>query len=168
MSEEENKFLPLVALRGRVVLPFVTTSFDAGRLITLAAVKNSLEKGKLLIAVAQRDEHKEQISEDDLYSVGTVFSVARVTNLPGNRVRVTGKGLYRVKIKNLCRDENCLFAYAEKNPTVFADSALEEAYLRSARYAMSEIIESPSNRLIGEDVTNVLRGTEDKEEFVYT
>ena len=168
MSEEENRFLPLVALRGRVVLPFVTSSFDAGRLITLSAVKNSLEKGKLLIAVAQRDEHKEQLAEGDLYTVGTVFSVARVTNLPGNRVRVTGKGLYRVKIKNLCSDDNCLYAYAEKYPTVTGDSALEEAYLRSARYAMTEIIESPSNRLIGEDVTNVLRGTEDKEEFVYT
>ncbi|MCM1437608.1 MAG: endopeptidase La [Roseburia sp.] len=168
MADEENKFLPLVALRGRVVVPYATTSFDAGRLITLSAVKNSLEKGKLLIAVAQRDEHKEQISEDDLYSVGTVMSVARVTNLPGNRVRVTGKGLYRVKIKSVCADGNCLFAYAERYPTIFGDEALEEAYLRSARYAMSEIIESPANRLLGEDISNVLKSTVDKEEFLYT
>lgn len=168
MAEEEKRFLPLVALRGRVVLPYVTTSFDAGRLITLSAVKNSLENGKLLIAVAQRDEHKEQITEEDLYAVGTVFSVARVTNLPGNRVRVTGKGLYRVKIKTVIADDNCLFAYAEQSPTVCDAPALEEAYMRTARYAMSEIIDSPSNRLIGEDITNVLKNSEDKEEFVYT
>ncbi len=168
MAEEENRFLPVVALRGRVVLPYVTTSFDAGRLITLSAVKNSLEKGKLLIAVAQRDEKKEQISEEDLYAVGTVMSVARVSNLPGNRVRVTGKGLYRVKIKNLCADDNCLYAYGEKAPVKSDEPALEEAYFRSARYAMTEIIDSPANRLIGEDVANVLKNSEDKEEFVYT
>lgn len=168
MSEEENRFLPVVALRGRVVMPYVTTSFDAGRLITLAAVKNALDKGKLLIAVAQRDEKKEQISEEDLYSVGTVMSVARVSNLPGNRVRVTGKGLYRVRIKNICADDNCLYAYAEKAPVKADEPALEEAYFRTARYAMTEIIESPQNRLIGEDVTNVLKSGEDKEEFVYT
>lgn len=168
MSEEENRFLPVVALRGRVVMPYVTTSFDAGRLITLAAVKNALDKGKLLIAVAQRDEKKEQISEEDLYAVGTVMSVARVSNLPGNRVRVTGKGLYRVRIKNICADDNCLYAYAEKAPVKADEPALEEAYFRTARYAMTEIIESPQNRLIGEDVTNVLKSGEDKEEFVYT
>lgn len=168
MSEEENRFLPVVALRGRVVMPYVTTSFDAGRLITLAAVKNALDKGKLLIAVAQRDEKKEQISEEDLYSVGTVMSVARVSNLPGNRVRVTGKGLYRVRIKNICADDNCLYAYAEKAPVKADEPALEEAYFRTARYAMTEIIESPQNRLIGEDVANVLKSGEDKEEFVYT
>lgn len=168
MSEEENRFLPVVALRGRVVMPYVTTSFDAGRLITLAAVKNALDKGKLLIAVAQRDEKKEQISEEDLFAVGTVMSVARVSNLPGNRVRVTGKGLYRVRIKNICADDNCLYAYAEKAPVKADEPALEEAYFRTARYAMTEIIESPQNRLIGEDVTNVLKSGEDKEEFVYT
>lgn len=168
MSEEESRLLPLIALRGRVVLPYVTTSFDAGRLITLAAVKNALEKGKLLVAVAQRDEKKEQISQDDLYCVGTVFSVARVTNLPGNRVRVTGKGLYRVRVKSVIESDNCLFVSADKAPLVKNEPTLEEAYLRSARYAMTEIIDSPSNRLIGEDVTNVLRNSEDKEEFVYT
>ena len=58
MSEEESRYLPLVALRGRVCLPYVSVSFDAGRLITLAAVKNALDRGKVLIAVAQKDENK--------------------------------------------------------------------------------------------------------------
>lgn len=168
MSEEESRYLPLVALRGRVCLPYVSVSFDAGRLITLAAVKNALDRGKVLIAVAQKDENKEKVTESDLYTVGTVFSVSRVSNLPGNRVRVTGKGLYRVKIKSVYADDNCLYAYADRMPVSAGDPALEEAYLRSARYTVSEILESPSNRLLGEDVSNVLRTTEDKEEFVYT
>ncbi|MDE6558130.1 MAG: endopeptidase La [Clostridia bacterium] len=168
MAEEENKYLPLVALRGRVALPYVTISFDAGRLTTLTALKCALDRGKQLIAVTQRDEKKEQVSADDLYSVGTVFSIARVTNLPANRVRVTGKGLYRVKIKNITSEDNCLYAYGEKAPEIADEPELEEAYFRSAKYAMGEILDSPSNRLISEDISNVLKNGEDKEEFVYT
>ena len=110
MAEEDRKFLPVVALRGRVALPQVTTSFDAGRLITLAAVKNALDRSKLVIAVAQRDENMETVGANDLYEVGTVFSISRVSNLPGNRVRVTGKALYRVKISDLCYDDKCMYA----------------------------------------------------------
>ena len=88
MIDEVNRFLPVAALRGRVALPYVTTSFDAGRLITLAAVKSALDRDKLLIAVAQRDENKEQITEADIYEVGTVFQVSRVTNLQIGRAHV--------------------------------------------------------------------------------
>ena len=82
MAEEENKFYPVVALRGRVALPCVTTSFDAGRLATLAALKCALDKGKTFIAVTQKDDKKEDVGEGDVYSIGTLFSISRVTNLP--------------------------------------------------------------------------------------
>lgn len=168
MAEQESKYLPVAALRGRVALPFVTMSFDAGRLITLAAVKSALDRGKLLIAVAQRDEKKEQVTSEDLYEYGTVFSVTRITNLPGNRVRITGKGLYRVRVKDLCTEDNCLFAYGEKAPSVSCQPEMEEAYLRTARYAVTEILDGQPNRSIGDDSADVLRKTEDKDEFVYT
>ena len=168
MIDEVNRFLPVAALRGRVALPYVTTSFDAGRLITLAAVKSALDRDKLLIAVAQRDENKEQITEADIYEVGTVFQVSRVTNLPGNRVRVTGKGLYRVKISGLCLDDNCMYAMAESAPLTEDNPAYDEAYFRTARYSMTSILENPSNRLISEDISNVLKNSLNKEEFVYT
>ena len=167
MSEEESKFLPLVALRGRVCLPYFTLSFDAGRLITLAAVKEALDRGKMLVAITQRDEKVDKVTEEGLYTVGTVLTISRVANLPGNRVRVTGKGLYRVRLKSIHQDEACLYACVEKAPVLREDSALEEAYFRTARFAMNEVLESPSNRLIGEDIANVLKTTEDKEEFVY-
>ncbi|MDE6791349.1 MAG: endopeptidase La, partial [Clostridia bacterium] len=168
MAEEENKIYPVVALRGRVALPCVTTSFDAGRLATLAALKCALDKGKIFIAVTQKDDKKEEVGEGDVYHIGTLFSISRVTNLPANRVRVTGKGLYRVKLKKITTEDNCLHATCEKLPVSMKEPELEEAYFRSARYAITEILESPSNRLIGEDVVNVLKNGEDKEEFVYT
>lgn len=168
MAGEENKFYPVVTLRGRVAMPCVTMSFDVGRLATLAALKCALDSGKTFVAVTQKDDKKEQVDEGDLYSVGTVFTVSRVTNLPANRVRVTGKGLYRVKLKNFITEDNCLHATCEKLSVSKNEPELEEAYFRSARYAMSEILDSPSNRLVSDEVVGVLKNGEDKEEFVYT
>ena len=167
MSVEE-KYLPVVALRGRVALPFVATSFDAGRLATLAAVKCALDNGKQLIAVTQRDESAEDVSGEDLYEYGTLFTITRVSNLPSNRVRVTGKGVARVRVKGVHTEGNSLFAVGESAPVISDDSDLVEAYFRTARYAMTEILESPSNRLIGEEVTSVIKNGENREEFLYT
>ena len=45
--------IPVVALRGRVVFPDTTITFDAGRLISLAAVKNAAENNMQLLVCAQ-------------------------------------------------------------------------------------------------------------------
>lgn len=165
---EDTKYLPLVALRGRVAFPKVTLSFDAGRLITLSSIKSALDRGKLLIAVTQKDAGEEHVTEDTVYSVGTVFSITRVSNLPGNRVRVTGKGLYRVKIGGMQLDGNTVYATADTLVAAKGDADLEEAYFRTARSAMLDVLEGPSYRLLGEEITSVLKEGGDKEEFLYT
>ncbi|MDE7301506.1 MAG: LON peptidase substrate-binding domain-containing protein, partial [Clostridia bacterium] len=164
---EEKISLPVVVLRGRVAMPLVSTTFDAGRAITLSAIRQAMLKDKLFIAVTQRDENKEEVEGDDLYVYGTVFAVSRVTNLPSNRVRVTGKGVYRVKLLSLEKGEDCNYVTAIKAPTMEGEPELEEAYFRTARYSVIEIIENPSNRLISDEVANILRFTENKEAFIY-
>ncbi len=164
---EETIYLPVAALRGRVALPNVPITFDAGRLITLSAVKNSLDMGKSIIAFAQRDEKKEEITPDDLYTVGTVITLSRVGNLPANKVRVTAKGQYRVKAKSFTMEDDCIFATAERAPEICKNDALEEAYFRTARSAIIEILENSSARSVSDDVAGVLRNGSDKLEFVY-
>ena len=168
MAEEEGIYLPLVALRGRVAFPFVAVTFDAGRLLTLASVKRALDGSKQLVLVTQKDENKEQITADDLNSTGVVFSISRMSNLPGNRVRVTGRGLYRVKITEVKQNSACLYCVAERADLISTDPPLEEAFFRSARYTIGEILDSPTNKLLGEEVTNILRSGEGKAEFIYT
>lgn len=52
----EIKTIPMVALRGKVILPNVFTSFDVGRLKSLAAINASVDTDEALIFVsAQRD-----------------------------------------------------------------------------------------------------------------
>lgn len=60
----EIKTIPMVALRGKVILPNVFTSFDVGRLKSLAAINASVDTDEALIFVsAQRDAKVEEPSE---------------------------------------------------------------------------------------------------------
>ena len=166
-----NKFiesfrLPLAALRGRCALPLSTITFDAGRPVTLAAIKYALDNFNTMIVVTQKDDTKDEIdSEADLYDVGVAIKISRVSNLPGNRIRVTGKGLYRVKILALKKIDDCLFADAENIHSRINSTDLLEAYFRSAKYSMSEVL-SPA-RATSDETESIIKNTEDREEFLY-
>ena len=164
---EENKFLPVVPLKGMVIYPYITATIDVGRLGSLNAVKQSLDRGKLFVAVAQRDENVEEVSEGDIYSYGTVVSVQRIANLPSNRIRVTCKGLYSVRIAATFNQEGCMFAIAEPSPAIGGEDELEEAYFRTSRYAISQILTSSPTRSASDELASLINRTENKEEFIY-
>ncbi len=164
---EDEKYLPLIALRGRVVLPETEMIFDVGRKATLVAIKTANFRDCPVIAVAQRDEKQEEVTKDDLFNVGTVFSIDRITNLPGNRIRVCGKGLYRVKIKEIQYEDNCFQAFVTRYPCVAGDTNLEEAYFRTCKYAISDLVSSTGSRVFTEDVAKNLLGMGEKEQFIF-
>ncbi len=150
-----------------MVLPETEMVFDVGRAATMIAVKTANLKNCAVIAVAQRDETQEEVTKDDLYTVGTAFKIDRITNLPGNRVRVSGKGIYRVKIKDIIYQESCFFALAERYPSVSNDENLEEAYFRTCKYAVSDIVSSTGSRVFTEERAKAVISMQGKEEFIY-
>ena len=164
---EENKFLPIIPLKGRVIYPYITATIDVGRAVSLNALNQSLDKGKTFVAVAQRDENKEEVTQQDMYSYGTVVSVQRIAKLPSNRVRVTCKGLYSVRIAAVYNQSDCLFAIAEPFPAQGGEPELEEAYFRTSRYAISQILTTSPTRSVSDEVASVIQNTENKEEFIY-
>jgi len=165
---EENIFLSVAALRGRIAFPLTQLVFDAGRSYTLVAVKNALEAGKTLIAVSQLSDEEDEVSPDNLYSVGTVITISRVTNLPGNRVRVIAKGQYRVKVEGWQFSDGCIYASARELKDVVIRPELEEAYFRAAKSAVINILDNPGSKTFPDDTYDVLRNTEDKNQFLYT
>lgn len=162
----ESLYLPMAALRGRCALPLSTVNFDAGRAMTLAAIKYALDKGKRLIAVTQRNELGDDVtSENDLYDVGVLITLNRIVNLPGNAVRVMAKGVQRVKIKSVEKADDCLFAIAEPFPEQVKNEDLAEAYFRTAKSTLNGTV--LADRAGGDDVTELVKNTENKVEFLY-
>jgi len=74
----ERTTLPLLPLREMVLFPGVTAPISAGRAGTLRAIEAALKtERRLIFAVSQR-ENTEQVSTDNLYSMGTVARIGQM------------------------------------------------------------------------------------------
>ncbi|MDE6001121.1 MAG: LON peptidase substrate-binding domain-containing protein, partial [Clostridia bacterium] len=155
---------PLLALRGRVVFPNTTVNFDIGRMISLTAVKFASDHDSRLIVCAQKQADKEEICEDDIYTVGTVVKLRQITRLPGNNIRLSVEGLFRAVVKQVNRQDGAFIATVEELQPVHGDPALEEAYFRTSREILKEITVSES-RFPKDAAANLDRCTE-PDEFV--
>lgn len=166
MSNNVNYVLPLVALRGRVLFPQTTSAFDAGRLITLKAIRSATEESRPVIFVcAQKDSDKETITAEDLYDTGTVMRIEKVTPLPGNRVRVQGKGLYRARAKSITFEDDSFTATVEEAPTQHTDPVLEEAYFRTTKTILRDI--SASDTRFSKEAVSLIERCDDAEDFSF-
>ena len=164
MAKRTINNLPVLALRGRVVFPDTSPSFDVGRLASLNAVKSASEGDSYMFVVAQRDAEKDSISPDDLYSVGVVCKIRQITRLPGNNIRVLVEGLYRAIAARMEEREGCLFADVAELLSVHTDSGLEEAYFRTSKDLVRDICQSESR--ISKSVAEELELCPDPDEFV--
>lgn len=154
MARQTSEKLPLVALRGRVIFPSTTVSFDVGRLMSLTAVKMAADTDSRLFVVAQKDAEKAEITPDDVYDIGTVVRIKQITRLPGNNVRINAEGLYRASVRTIEYVDNTLVADANELKSIYGDEALEEAYFRTTRDLTRELF-TDGSRLSKETVQSI-------------
>ena len=134
--------MPLVPLRGKVAFPDSEISFEVGREKTVKAIERASATDKLVFICTQKNVQKMDITEEDLYLVGTVALVKQVSKT-ANFLRVVCRGLYRAKAQSVGFNKlsKHLFAVTEEIPPVHSDRNLEEAYMRNARTLLSDVIE---------------------------
>ena len=142
---------PLLALRGRVVFPNTTVSFDVGRIMSLTAVKAATDADSRLFVCAQKFSEKDEITDDDVFTVGTVVKLRQIAKLPGNNLRLTVEGLFRASARQVRRENGCFIATVEEITAVHGDPSLEEAYFRTSREILKDITSS-DNRITKEAV----------------
>jgi len=89
----ERMILPVLPLREMVLFPGVTAPISAGRPGTLRAIEAALKtERRLIFAVAQR-ENTEQVSAENLYSIGTIARIGQMQRgLAGVQLLLQGEG----------------------------------------------------------------------------
>lgn len=94
----ENTFtkieLPVLAMRGVVIFPNMTLSFDVGRAKSIAALKTAAAGDRQIFLVAQKDAATEDPSFDDLNKIGVIAEIKQLIKLPNSdnmRVAIEGK-----------------------------------------------------------------------------
>ena len=95
MKNVIERAMPIVALRGMVVMPGMLMHFDVSRKMSIAAVEQAMMSDQMLFVVAQKDENVERPTQDYLYHVGTVAMIKQMIRMPGEVIRVMVIGIDR-------------------------------------------------------------------------
>ena len=103
IMENKNNLLtmPLLALRGLLVLPGMLVNVDVGRDKSMAAVRAVMESDKRIILSAQKDAAQAEVTAADLYSWGVVAEIKQQLTLPSGAMRLLVEGLERVQLSNV-------------------------------------------------------------------
>lgn len=151
-------------MRTQVVFPDTTVAFDVGRGVSLAAVERANGNDKYIFVTRQSDPDKEFPEGADLNCVGTVCVVRQTTRLPGDRVRVFVAGEYRARARGFQTENGYIYAVTEELLPVHGDPALEEAYFRTAKELVREIVTGETRN--AKELDNALTGVSDPDVYV--
>lgn len=163
----ESNLLPIVPLRGKVAFPHTNISFEVGRKMTLTAIERaSNSPDRLVFIITQKRTEQDNVDVTDLFSVGCVARIKQVAQLSGGVIRVLCEGLYRAKARVISSAEGdgCFYGVADKLPVRHSDEILEEAYFRTAKELVKDVL-SADGKIPKETLTKLEKIT-DIDEYV--
>lgn len=128
--------LPVLPLRGTVAFPHTMMPLNIGQERSIQLVDDVMRGNRLLLMVAQKDEHKENSMPDDLYRIGSVGVIEQLVRANNGTLRIIVQGLERVKITEFTSVEPYLVA----NLTTLPDIIGEEVEIEALRRALLETI----------------------------
>lgn len=159
--EPVTKNIPALALRGLVVFPRLTASFDLERLISMRALERAMESEKELFVVTQREIGVDLPQQNDLYEVGTIVRISQVLRVNDHVIRVIVEGKQRAKLRRLWQREPFLQAQVEllEEPEPVRPGTRTEALVRQTYANFAEYVELTQN-LTAEILAEVFTSTE--------
>ncbi|NLA40012.1 MAG: endopeptidase La [Smithella sp.] len=113
MTEEKEELLknktnivPLLPLRDVVVFPHMIIPLFVGREKSIAALESAMKHEKGIFMVAQKNAKKDDPSEEDIYSVGTIGIIIQLLRLPDGTVKVLVEGKARGAILEYVKNDD--------------------------------------------------------------
>lgn len=127
-----DKVMELVTVRGLVLMPSGTVSFDMGREQSKQAVKKALKQDSEIFIICQRNIEIDNPKLEDLYSVGTIAKIVQVDTRQQGMLRVVVHGMGLAKLQELVYPENSKYPTAAVTNWEIANdlSELEEETYR--------------------------------------
>jgi len=120
--------MPVVPLRGAVVLPMTVAPLGVSRAVSVEAVNRALAGDRLVLLLLQRNESDDP-SLDDLHRTGTVAVIRQMAKAQ-NGMRVLVEGLVRAHAVSLREEGRALVASLEPLPEPAEQTIETEARVR--------------------------------------
>jgi ATP-dependent Lon protease len=120
----EKGALPLLPLKGTVIMPHQVAPLGVGRQKSLKALETALGADRLIILAAQKDDELEDPGPSDIYTVGTICRIMQVGKQPDGVLQVIIEGVVRGEIVAVEQEEPHFVARVTARPDP-ADKNLE-------------------------------------------
>ena len=150
---EEERVLPVLAVRGLVVFPGMIVQFDIGRKKSVLAAKAALDTdSRELFIVTQTDLSESEPMAEDLYKIGVIARIKQVVHTADNGIKLHVEGIERAEIMSVVQNEPYLTgSVCVCKPIAARHTARTEALSRIAQERFEEYIRcllytSPSPR----------------------
>ncbi len=155
MAKKKTIQMPVLALRGLMVFPYMVLHFDVGRPRSVAALERAMSTDQRIFLTAQQDTETEDPTPDDLCRMGTVAVVRQVMNLPGDSLRVLVEGEKRACLERVTEEDPCFLGNVRIQEETCKASEIElTALVRSVKDFFEEYGQA-SQRVSHETVTSI-------------
>jgi ATP-dependent Lon protease len=127
--------IPLLPLRDVVVFPHMIVPLFVGRERSIAALESAMKEEKGIFMAAQKSAQKDDPSEEDIYSIGTIGIIIQLLRLPDGTVKVLVEGKKRGIIREYLPSDDFFLVRAEEldEQDQATDKVRIQALMRSIR-----------------------------------
>jgi len=137
--------LPLLPLKGTVVMPHQIAPLGVGRQKSLKALEAALAGDRMLVLAAQKQDDQEEPQAGDIHMVGTICRIVQVGKQPDGVLQVVVEGVVRGEILSVEREDPFFEVRVTARPDPKEKSLELEALMRGvlsqferfARYSRS-------------------------------
>lgn len=140
MLENSVKELPILPLRETVVFPHIIMPLFVGRAASIAALENAVSSDNKVLLVAQKDPAQEEITFNDIYSVGTIGNILQLLRLADGSVKVLVEGQSRARIETFVETKGYLRAIVNIPEVIVQENKKLTALVRSAMFRFEQYI----------------------------
>ncbi len=160
--------LPIIALRGMTILPYMVIHFDVSRKKSIKSVEYAMKNGQKIFLVTQKSVDIVKPTRDEVCDVGTVCEIKQIVRMPGGLVRVLVKGLERAVLEDFTSEEDMLAGNVRVTPnTEFSVPDNERDARISLLKEMMKRYYMETGRNQGENISRV-SAISSLDEIVYT
>lgn len=107
MKENDKKLniLPLLALRGVVMFPYMISNLEIGREKSKLAIANAKKNGGFIFLTTQKNPEQEEIETENLYNVGMIAKIQQTITLRDGTINITLEGVSKGRIAEILETE---------------------------------------------------------------
>lgn len=157
--------LPIIALKNTVLFPKLVIPIIIQRPKSCAALDFALAHNRLVLFATQKNT-SDDITSEDLYSIGTIGRIVSVFKLPDGSSKIDVEGLARARINNVTGVDPFFRANAEPMSLIIRESPDEKALLRRAIEQFRVVSEARSFPTILPEIIYMMSQLKDTEHLV--